>query len=63
MLLTAEVNLTNIFTQAFLHADPKSAKRQSSHQCHFVLLESTQAKAAHMTMMKLARGLFKSNCD
>jgi len=34
-----------------MHVDPKSAKRQSSHQCPFALMESAQEKAAHKLML------------
>jgi len=41
------VNFTNLLIKAFMPADSKSAKRQSSHQCLFVLLGYLHVKAAH----------------
>jgi len=38
---------------AFTHKDPKSIKRQSSHQYLFTLLVSAQVKALRKTLMKL----------
>jgi len=38
------VNFNNMYTQ-LLQADPKSAKKQSSQQCIFVLVGSWQVKA------------------
>ncbi len=35
----------NMFTQSFRHEDPKSTKRQSSHQYSFVLLGFSRVKA------------------
>jgi hypothetical protein len=35
------------FTKPFTFADPKSAKRHSSHQCLFVLLGPAYVKAVH----------------
>jgi len=40
-----------------MRADPKSAKRLSSHWCLFALLGSTLPKAAHKTLVKLATGV------
>jgi len=40
---------------AFMPADPKSAKRQSSHQCLFALLGSMRAKAACKMLVKLTQ--------
>jgi len=42
---------------AFMCADPKSVKRQSSHQCLFAILGSAQVKAAHKTLVKLNPGV------
>jgi len=39
--------------EAFTLRNPKSTKRQLSHQCICVLMGSTHAKAAHKTLMKL----------
>ncbi len=50
---TSEVNFTNILCAAFTRADPKSAKRHSSHQYLFVLLGSWHVKAYHKTLVKL----------
>ncbi len=36
-----------------LFADPKSAKRQLSHQCLFTLLGSAQVKVARKALVKL----------
>jgi hypothetical protein len=33
----AGVNFTNVLRAAFTHTDPRNPKRQSSHQCLFVL--------------------------
>jgi len=41
-----------MFTHSFTCEDPKSAKRQSSHQCLFALLETTCAKIASKTLVK-----------
>ncbi len=38
---------------AFMHADPKSQKRQSSYQCFFALFGSGHVKAAHKMLIKL----------
>jgi hypothetical protein len=38
--------------EAFTCQDPKSAKRQSSHQCLFALLGPACAKAAHKMLVK-----------
>jgi len=38
---------------AFTHADHKSAKRKSSHQCLFALLGSLSKNAAHKILAKL----------
>jgi hypothetical protein len=40
MKLTPGVHFTNMFMQSFTLTHPKSAKRQSSHQCLFALLGS-----------------------
>jgi len=47
------VNFNNIFLAAFTHADHKSAKRQSSHQCCLALFGPTSIKATHKMLMKL----------
>jgi len=49
-----------------LFADPKSAKRQLSHQCLFTLLGSAQVKVARKALVKLTpsagiRALFVNN--
>jgi len=46
------VNFTNVSRAAFTSADPKSEKKQSSHQCLFVLTRSAGAKAALKTLVK-----------
>jgi len=48
------VDFTNVLQAAFVCADPKSTKRQSSCQSFFVLLGSAHAKAAHRMLMKLS---------
>jgi hypothetical protein len=55
------VNFTNILPAAFGCADPKSAKRLSSHQCLFALLGSAHAKAARKTLVKLTPGSVLQN--
>ncbi len=37
---------------AFTSTDPQSAKRQSSHQCHFALLGSAHVKSARKMLVK-----------
>ncbi len=49
-------NFINILCEAFTHTDPKSAKRYSSHQCLFTLLESLSVKAACKTLVKPTLG-------
>jgi hypothetical protein len=44
--LKPRVDFTNMLKSSFTHADPKSAKRQSSHQC-LALLGSVHAKVVH----------------
>ncbi len=39
-------------TAAFMRENPKSAKRQSSHQCLFARLRSAHIKAAQKTLVK-----------
>jgi len=41
---------------AFSRKDPKSAKRQSSHQCLSALMESARIKAACRMLVKLTSG-------
>jgi len=41
------VYFTNVLRKDFMNADPKSAKRQLSHQCLFALLGSPSIKATH----------------
>jgi len=41
------------YTKEFTIADPKSVRRQSSHQCFFALLRSVGAKAAWKKLAKL----------
>jgi len=53
MKLTPGVDLANISQTAFTCADPKSTKKQSSHQCLFALLGSAHVKAARKTLVKL----------
>ncbi len=46
------VNFTNVLRAAFMLTDPKRTKRQSSHQCIFVLLDSAHVKATCKKLMK-----------
>jgi len=60
ILTKVGLDFTNALYAALMHTDPKSAKRQSSHQCLFALLGSASVKAAHKLMMKLTlRGMCK----
>ncbi len=43
--LAPEVDFINIVQTTFMCAGPKSAKRQSSHQCLFALLRSVCVKS------------------
>ncbi len=54
--MTPEFNFTNILGAAFMHADHKSAKRESSHQCFFALLGSAHAKAERKALVKMTPG-------
>ncbi len=57
MKLTPGVNFINLFTRScYTHSDPKSTKRQSSHQFLLALLGSTQVKALRKTLVKLTPG-------
>jgi len=40
---------------AFMSADPRSAKRQSSYQCNFSLLGSGHVKTARKTLAKFTQ--------
>jgi len=51
--LRPRVNFTNALSAAFTITDPKSAKRQSCHQCLFTLLGPVQVKALSKMLMKL----------
>jgi hypothetical protein len=46
----------NVLLAAFRQADPKSATRQSSQQCFFVLLGSVLTKVAHEMLVKSIPG-------
>jgi len=59
MKLTPWVNFTNIIHAASMHADPKSTKKQSSHQCLFSLLGSARKKSAQKMLMKLTPDFFE----
>ncbi len=50
------VNFMNILFKAFMCKNPKSAKRQSSFQCHFALLGSLRIKAACEMLVKSTPG-------
>jgi len=52
------VNFINILRAAFMLADPKSAKRQSSHQCLLPLLGALRVKAEHKMLVKSALDCF-----
>jgi len=54
-------NFTNILCEAFISADPKSIKIQSSHRYLFVLLGSALVKAAHKTLLKLTPAVVNSS--
>jgi len=51
--MSSRVNFTNILRAAFMHTDPKSAKRQSSHEYFSVLIGSAWVKAARKVLVKL----------
>jgi len=51
------ISPTSCFCVAFTHADPKSAKRQSSYQCLFALLGSASTKVAHKMLVELTPGV------
>ena len=67
MLCLTTACVTNIITllgsilptclwTVFMHKDPKSEKRQSSHQCLFALLGSAYSKAAGKMLLNLTPG-------
>ena len=47
------VNFTNILQTAFMHTDPKSAKKLLNLTVFFALLGSAPVKTARRTLMKL----------
>jgi len=55
--LTPGVNLISILLEAFICADPKSAKRQSSCQCLFALWGFSSVIATRKMLVKLTPGL------
>jgi len=56
-LKSALGSISPIYLRAvFTSSDPKMQKRQSNHQCLFVLFGSERAKAAHKMLMKLTHG-------
>jgi len=56
-LQTSGVNFTNILQAALTKADPKRAKKLSSHQSLFALLGFSRAKAACKMLVKSAPGI------
>jgi len=56
MIFTPGLNFINVLRTAFMHVDPESVRIQSNPQYLFTLLESTCAKAARRTLMKLTPG-------
>ncbi len=52
MKLTTGVDFINVLFTAFGLIDPECAKRQSSQQCHLVLLRPTSVKYACRMLMK-----------
>ena len=61
--MRSEVNFTNVLQAAFTQEDPKSAKRQSSRQCLFVLLGSLRAKAACKMLVKSNQSTISISCS
>jgi len=55
-ILSLGTILPTCLRAAFMLADPKSAKRQSSHQCLFALLVSVRVKAVHKMLVILTTG-------
>jgi len=50
------VNFINVLRDAFMSADPKSTKRQSSHLYLFALLGSLFVKVACIILVKFTQG-------
>ncbi len=50
------VNFINVLRSVCMSREPKSAKRQPSHQCLFALLGFTHVKADRKTLVKLTPG-------
>ncbi len=50
------IDFINNLRAAFSRTEPNVSKRQSSHRCLFVLLESLHAKAACKTLVKFTHG-------
>ncbi len=62
--MSSRVNFTNILRAAFAHTDPKSVKRQSSHQYFSVLIGSAWVKdyvtqVTHLLVFDCKIGDFK----
>jgi len=57
MKLTPGFNFINVLQAAFMYADSKRAKIQSSCQSFFALLESACIKSAHKMLVKLTPGV------
>jgi len=51
MLCHPGVDFTNILLAAFSREDPKSAKRQSNHQCLFALFGSWHKKSCSLVIL------------
>ncbi len=51
------VDFTNMFTHSFYSGRSQKQKRQSSHQCLFLLLGSSQLNAARKMLVKLTPGV------
>ncbi len=55
---TSGVDFTNILCSAFMHADPKSAKKTNGLTEFFAFLGSARVKADHKMLVKIySRGL------
>ncbi len=53
MKLTPGVNFVNFLLAAFMHADPKFAKKTGNMSVFFVLLGSSCIKSDHRMLVKL----------
>jgi len=57
MKLSPGVNFINILLAAFMHQDPKSAKKADNLPVFFALLGSVRVKSAHKMLVKLTPGI------